>query len=499
MIAIYVRVSTEEQGKKGYSVRNQIQMCKDKAGTNDVIQYVDEGFSGEFLERPDLERLRKDVREGLITKVVCYDPDRLSRKLMNALIIDDEFRKKDVEMIYVNGEFASTPEGQLFYSLRGAISEFEKAKINERMTSGRKRKAIEGKVIKNSHAYGYDYDKENGMYVVNEKEANIIRFIFDMFTKPTKDIQGMNGIAKFLTAKEIPTKKGVGVWHRQVVRQILLNEMYTGTYYQNKFNTEGMLANKYKADNKIKMTIRDQSEWIETAIPQIIVQEQFDYAQELLKQARRRWSKSTSARTYLLSGIVRCADCGNTMTGIYRNNWGTKLRYYTDVKNSSGAKNEGCKHHVRADKLETTIWDKIEELLNNPERLEDYKPESGDTFSKFEIDQIDDLKEQIDKAKSGRKKLLQLFALEDMDTEEIRDSIVELKSKEERLKNQLIELEGKVNNQKEVSSSFLMLDEVRKRWLKEDTISEEDKKEILRMLVKEIILSKDGEISIQLL
>ncbi len=94
MIAIYVRVSTEEQGKKGYSVRNQIQMCKDKAKTNDVIQYVDEGFSGEFLERPDLERLRKDVREGLITKVVCYDPDRLSRKLMNALIIDDEFRKK---------------------------------------------------------------------------------------------------------------------------------------------------------------------------------------------------------------------------------------------------------------------------------------------------------------------------------------------------------------------------------------------------------------------
>ncbi len=131
--------------------------------------------------------------------------------------------------------------------------------------------------------------------------------------------------------------------------------------------------------------------------------------------------------------------------------------------------------------------------------MEDYKPESGDTFSKFEIDQIDDLKEQIDKAKSGRKKLLQLFALEDMDTGEIRDSIVELKSKEERLKNQLSELEGKVNNQKEMSSSFLMLDEVRMRWLKEDTISEEDKKEILRMLVKEIILSKDGEVSIQLL
>lgn len=498
MIAIYVRVSTEEQGKKGYSIRNQIQMCKDKAGTNEVIQYVDEGFSGEFLERPDLERLRKDVRDGVVTKLVCYDPDRLSRKLMNALIIDDEFRKRGVEMIYVNGEFASTPEGQLFYSLRGAISEFEKAKINERMSSGRKRKAIEGKVVKNSFIYGYDYDKAAGAYTINEDEAKIVKLIFDLFTKPNDKVKGMNGIAKLLTTQGVPTKRGASVWHRQVVRQILLNETYTGVYYQNKWNTEGMLANKYKSDEKIKMKQRDQSEWIETTVPSIIEETQYVYAQELLKQARRRWAKSTSERKYLLSGLVRCEECGNTMTGIYKNNWSEKKRFYSDVKNFSGAKHSGCKNNIAADSFEANVWEKVEKLLNDTSKLKEYKPKDEDSISKFEVDQIEKLKEGIDKARNGRKKLMQLFALDDIDTEEIRESIIELRDKEDKLKKQLDEAETHISKSNETESSFLMLEEARNKWIGQKEISFEEQQNIIRMLVREIRVDKEHEISIHL-
>src|SRR5699024_5665957 len=157
LIAIYVRVSTEEQSVKGYSVRSQIEECMLKAGTTDVLKYVDDGFSGELLARPELDRLREDMNEGLITKLVCYDPDRLSRKLLNQLLIDDEIRKNKVELVFVNGDYANTPEGQLFFSMRGAISEFEKAKIKERTSSGRRRKAQEGYVVKDSGLFGYDY------------------------------------------------------------------------------------------------------------------------------------------------------------------------------------------------------------------------------------------------------------------------------------------------------------------------------------------------------
>lgn len=498
MIAIYARVSTEEQGKKGYSIRNQIQMCKEKAATNEVIQYVDEGFSGEFLERPELERLRKDVKDGVITKLVCYDPDRLSRKLMNALIIDEEFRKRGVEMVYVNGEFASTPEGQLFYSLRGAISEFEKAKINERMTSGRKRKAIEGKVVKNSFIYGYDYDKEAGTYKKNEYEAKVVKLIFDLFTEPNNKVKGINGIANLLTEQGVPTKKNVGVWHRQVVRQILLNETYTGVHYQNKYNTEGILANKYKKneDEKVKVTIRNEEEWIKTKIPKIISEDQFNYAQELLSQARRRWANSTAERQYLLSGLVRCENCGNTMTGAYQNNWGTKNRYYSDKKNYSGAKNSGCGNKVKAEELEESVWHAIKNVLDDPKQVEEYIPSNDDSIANFESEQIEKLEEEIGKARKGRKKLMQLFALDDMDTEEIRESIIELREKEELLKEQLDKIQKDVKKKSEKESSLRMLESAREIWLKNEKIDFGDKQQIIRMLVKEITIDKKENVRI---
>nr|WP_253901980.1 recombinase family protein [Brevibacillus sp. HB1.3] len=64
-----------------------------------------------------------------------------------------------------------------------------------------------------------------------------------MFTQPNELVQGSNGIA---TNKGVPTKRGASVWHRQVVRQMLMNEAYVGRFYQNKWNTEGMLGNQFR-------------------------------------------------------------------------------------------------------------------------------------------------------------------------------------------------------------------------------------------------------------
>ncbi|MNW43570.1 Transposon gamma-delta resolvase [compost metagenome] len=223
MIAIYARVSTEEQAKHGFSLNDQVRQCQLKAGTNKVKEYIDDGVSGEFLDRPALTKLREGVREGIISKIICLDPDRLSRKLMNQLIITDEFDRRGIEFIFVNGEYSKTPEGNLFYSMRGAIAEFEKSKINERMSRGRREKARQGKVLRDFQVYGYRYDKESAQFIVDEDEAAIVSLIFDLFTQPNTMVQGLNGIALYLTDKGVPTKRGASVWHRQVVRQIMMN------------------------------------------------------------------------------------------------------------------------------------------------------------------------------------------------------------------------------------------------------------------------------------
>lgn len=369
MIGIYARVSTEEQAKKGFSLKDQIAECRKKANSDEVIEYVDEGISGEFLDRPALSKLRQDVRDGLIKKVVCLDPDRLSRKLMNQLLITDELDKRGVELVFVNGEYAKTPEGSLFYSMRGAIAEFEKAKITERMSRGRRQKARQGKVLRNFQIYGYDYDKETEQLVINENEAKIVRLIFDLFTKPNDLVKGINGIAHYLTNQEIPTKRGASVWHRQVVRQILMNRAYIGEFYQNRWNTEGMLGNKYKdPSERVPMRERPREEWIQVPCPPIVDKETFEHAQRLLQESRRRWTKK-SQHKYLLSGLVRCGDCGNTMTGRRAKNWGKYVFEYTDIKNYSGAKNTGCGRKVKAEDLDNEVWETIVAWLNHPDEI----------------------------------------------------------------------------------------------------------------------------------
>jgi site-specific DNA recombinase len=490
MIGIYVRVSTTEQGLKGYSIDAQIEACIQKAGTSEVMKYIDSGWSGEFLERPDLERLRNDVREGLIDKIICYDPDRLARKLMNQLIIDDEFRKRGVEVEFVNGEYANTPEGQLFFSMRGAIAEFEKSKIRERTMSGRRSKAKKGKVIKNDFVFGYDFVKDE--LVINEEEAKIVRFIFEAFTNPASEFGGINGIATYLTEQKVPTKRGAKTWHRQVVRQILMNETYIGKKAQNRWNTEGVLGNRYKKnpDDKVKISERPKEEWIYVEVPAIIEERQFQYAQKLIGESRRRYTKA-SKHTYLLSGLLRCAKCGNTMTGVQRNNWGTKVGMYTDRKHHSGAKHKGCGNSIKAEFLEEKIWNKIEDILNNPEELAALNNKEETRFD-FEKNEMERIGKEIERTKKGRKKLMKLIVLDDdddLDITDFKEEIRELQNKEKTLQEQYTKLKEKIQSQQEESESS---EEAFKKALsllienKEEGFTPEVKQKILRTLIQEI-------------
>lgn len=484
MNAIYVRVSTDESAKKGYSIESQIQACEKKAGTKETMVYKDEALSGEYLERPGLTKLREDVSKGIINKVICYDPDRLSRNLMNQLIIDDEFTKRGVEMIYVSGEFEKSPDGRMFYMMRGAISEYEKAKINERMTRGRKQKAKQGKVVKNNYIYGYDYDKEKGQMVINKEEAKIVKMIFDLFTKPNNKVQGMNGIAKYLTSLGVPTKRGASQWHRQVVRQLLFNSVYMGKFAQNKWNTEGMLGNRYKTnpEDKVKMKQREEEEWIYVDVPAIVSEEQFEHAQQLLQDSRRRWAKK-GLRTYLLSGLIRCGDCGNTMSGKVMNSAHSKLIYH-DIKGTAGFKNRGCGNWVACADLDKVVWDQVKYMLENPDEVVTEEK----TELQWEAQEIHRLESEIEKAKKGRKKLYKLASLDDdLDVEELKDEIKALQEKEMQLTKDLESLKKKVNAAPNESLTKEAIENAYKYYLNaKDALSIEDKQTIIRTIVKEI-------------
>ncbi|MGO4887317.1 recombinase family protein [Anaerobacillus sp. MEB173] len=497
MIGIYARVSTEEQARSGYSLKEQLRACREKAATSEVIEYVDEGLSGEFLDRPALTRLRKDVREGIIKVVICLDPDRLSRKLMNQLILSEEIEKK-AQLIFVNGEYQRTPEGMLFYQMRGAIAEFEKAKITERMSRGRREKARQGKVLRDFQVYGYSYDKEEEQFIIHEYEAKVVKLIFELFTRPNELVKGINGIAKYLTNQGIPTKRNAKQWHRQVVRQILMNRVYVGEFYQNRWNTEGMLGNKYKSsDERVKMKERPKQEWIRVPCPAIIDEEQFEHAQALLKQSRRRWS-GIKKNEYLLSGLVRCAECGNTMTGRKSKNWGTYVFEYTDVKNTAGAKHKGCGNRIKCEELDEMVWETIKEWLNNPKEIAATLDDEEEPYS-YERTELDRIVHELNRIRSGRKKLLNLLMVDDaIEEQDIREKLRELKENEQELIKRKEKLEELLTetDQNQLSENLMQKASEYYLSLSKNELSHDVKKDVIRSVVKEIRVTVDNKIDI---
>ena len=498
MIGIYARVSTEEQAK-GSSIDGQINECKDLAGTDEVLLYVDEGVTGEIINRPALMRLQQDVEKGIITEVICYDPDRLSRKLLVQLMITEQFQKYNVELRFVRSDYKNDAEGQLYFQVRGAFSEFDKAKIKHNTSMGRYRKAQQGKVVKNNHLYGYTYNKEKNIYEINEEEAKVVRMIFDYYTNPNSRFRGINGIALHLTELGIPTKKGGKTWHRQVVRQILMNESYTGEYYQNKYDTVGNYVKKQAGEKVDYGKIRPKEEWLLTIIPSIINREQYEYAQSLLEQGRRRYS-NYGKHDYLLSGMVRCDRCGGTMTGRKKKSHGKDFFVYECRKNYAGSKSKGCGKEMSENKLNRFVWETIVELFNDPKKIASFSEQEEKTYIK---DEMEYLLSEIEKTKKGRKRLFTLVSLgedDDMDLEEVKEQIRELQLKEKTLQNKYNEIiaENEVATAKE--PSIVALESAISIYMdnRGNEFSNEQKQEILRRVIKEISIVDSETINIQL-
>lgn len=486
MTGIYARVSTEEQAQKGYSLQDQVRECKKKAGSGPFIEYIDKGISGELLERPALSRLRQDLADGMIKKVVCLDPDRLSRKLINQLILSDEIEKK-AELIFVNGEYSQTAEGKLFYQLRGAISEFEKAKINERMSRGRREKARQGFIVKDYQIFGYAYNSQNKSLEVNVKECEVVKLIFDMFTGNNGDSTGISAIAGYLTQLGIPTKRGAKFWHRQVVRQILMNRTYIGEFYQNRWLAEGSLTNKFKPKvERSPVKERPKKEWIRVPCPPIIEKDVFDCAQRLLDESRRRWA-GTSKHNYLLSGLLRCGICGNTMTGKRMKNWNKYSFTYGDIKHTPDSTKNGCGMVLQAEIIENAVWNNIAEHLEKDAATfeSDTKPEFFICSYQSEITVIENNLKALDT------KLHNLINLSMLSETVLNTEVLK------KLTNEISILEKKRKELSEIKSNIQKKIEIKNNqndFLNISSLVEMPfihKQKIIRLIVKEIVVYKD--------
>lgn len=365
--AIYVRVSTDDQAKSGYSLPDQISTCKTKLlemGITDTVEYIDDGYSGEFIDRPALTRMRADMAHRRIDLVIVYDPDRLARNLSIQLLIANELETAQIPIYFITGNYDASPEGKLFFSMRGAIAEYEKAKILDRTTRGKRRKSSEGKIIQDFGLYGYDYDPKTCSYIINEEESKVIRTIYTLFL----DLQlSIGGLQRELKKRVIQSPTGKALWPTSSLHNLLTNQSYTGTF------VSMQLRHQKTGIKKRMVTERPENERIPIPVPVIIGQKTFDRVQKQL-QKNKAVHKHPFTYYYLVSGIIYCGLCGRRML-VHHNQMpnGTFKSYYQcAAKRYSNLRNAGVTCEARAipaEIFDKGIWKEIVKTFNNPEYI----------------------------------------------------------------------------------------------------------------------------------
>lgn len=466
--AIYVRVSTDDQVQHGFSLAEQREACRNRAavmGASIITEFADEGITGSTLDRPGLISLRGAVRNNQVDLIVVRDPDRLSRKLSHHLLLTEEFEKAGVRLEFLDFTWQNTPEGKMFYSIRGAIAEYEREKIRDRMVRGKDQKARQGGIPIGFYNYGYNYSPDTSKVMVDDIEAPMVKSIFNWFVY--EDI-GMNGVARRLNETGIPTRKGKGKWHRNVIRQILRNPVYIGFWRYKEFSIP---------------------------VPDIVDAETWNKAQQKLKEARRLWA-GLSKNEYLLSGIISCSECGNTMTGVYTNWWDKKEHRYTCHKNSQGAKSKGCvpSKALPAEVIENAVWEQIQVWLDDPDTLakEAVSEEPREEELRQEMDRIEEHLKGVEK---GRSSILDTLALGlvELDTN-TKNKLADLKRRKERLENRKKELETVLDEAQRYISGLEELRLLSKQILsKLNSLDFDDKKALVRTLVSQVIIAGRGQ------
>ena len=203
-VAIYKRVSTREQALEGYSLDAQERVLREycKARKWHVYDvYADEGISGGTTEkRPSFLKMISDAKEKQFEIILVWKLTRFSRNLADLANVCEGLDKYGISLVSYSEAFdCSTPAGRMVRNMLGTVSQFEREVMAENIALGLHERARQGKPI-GSMVLGYNRDKANDRYVINEEEARRIKFIFDTYRlcknlSQTAEIANTKGMA----------------------------------------------------------------------------------------------------------------------------------------------------------------------------------------------------------------------------------------------------------------------------------------------------------------
>ncbi len=502
IIAIYCRVSTDEQAEFGYSIDEQKRLLEEWCKANDYIIYKcysDRGISGKNIkDRPALKELLSDAKAGKFDMVISWKINRVSRKLEDVLKIVNLLEKNNITFKSYSEPFETdTPAGRMQFQMMALIGEFERGTIAQNVKMGMIAKAKSGNWC-GGRVLGYDLVPNNSpeeekkgknKLEINEKEAEIVRFIFNEYSKG----KGYKAITNKMNKLGYKTKKGNN-FSVGSIRDILTNPVYIGEI---RYNVRQNWSEKRRRNinpNPIRVKGKHEA---------IIDRELWDKVQLILESKKGKPSRIYDGE-YPLTGILRCPKCGAGMVISRTTNTladGTKKRiaYYC----CGNWKNKGtsvCNSNtIRVDKANEYVFKKIEELVSNEamikavvkninkERKEKVKP------AKRLLGNIDKELEKLDKRK---RKIFEAYEDDIITKEEFQIRKDELNEKIRILEEEKKPLLNTISEDVSEEIPYEFIKDILMNFSKvlNSSVSREQQKKLLHMIISEITMNESREI-----
>lgn len=388
---LYCRVSTDIQ-MEGYSIEAQQEYLKNYCAMHDIKEYefyIDGGYTGSNIERPDMQRLIDDVNDGKINVVVVFKLDRLSRSQKDTLyLIEEVFNPNDCGFVSIRENFdTTTPFGKAMIGILSVFAQLERETILERTRIGRRKRAEDGYWYGGGNKpYCYDYDLTTGILVpIPEKVENVHKMI-ELF------LQG-------LPLTQVAETFGI---QDQTVRGIFTSPLILG-----------------------KIPYKD--EVFEGKHEAIIDQETFDRLQDKLKERAVCYKHAN----YLLAGKIVCGHCGAKYR--YQKAGTSSVRLYCYSQQSSKKyliKDSNCRNRRFYDyEIEDAVIKDIFEMSLNEEKFRHNMKMSEVSISSARKDRL----EQIDKQINN---LLE-FISSGIAVDETKEKIKKLQKEKELIQDEL--------------------------------------------------------------
>lgn len=431
IIGAYVRVSSEERAKEGFSIESQTRMlemyCKSQ-GWEKVRFYTDPGFSAKDTNRPAFQLLQKDIEQGKVNVLLVFRLDRMTRSVRDLFDILNFLDNHQCGFKSATENYdTTTAMGRMFIGLVGLLAQWERENLGERVAINMKEKILIKNEASGLQPFGYKIvDKKR---VIDEEEKEVVLLMVSLF----KSLRSIAAVSKELNRRNIPTRNKKANWSHQTVRQVLRNPALCGT-------------------------VSYANETVENAFEGILTTEEFvDLSRRIERQNLIRLHAPTRG---LFSGILRCPQCNKIMVK-------TEKRYRCNKCYENG---EGLVRVSENDMKEAFIKFNINFELNP----------IVDKAKKTPTRSIED---EIKKLEHKRIKFQQMYADDFMTYEEFQKHIKENREMIMQLEEERVDEVEEIKHEDLIKFRWMMLENF-------EVLTYEEMVDFMSLFVKEITFNR---------